>query len=539
MDVMRVERIDHHGIVSGVIKDLGIIEAIDKLIGVHAEEKISTGEAIAGMIINGLGFTDRPMTLTPQFFENCPVELLFREGVMAEDFNRFKLGRALDDAFDFGCDLLFAQIAKMACQKEGIDTRFGHLDTTSFSLTGEYDSGSDEHAIKITHGYSKDHRPDLKQVVLEMMVTRDGGVPIISKAWDGNTSDNEIFNMRAKLILESLKNSNSPTYLIADSKLYSEENAVNLKDLPFITRIPETIGMTKKLIQEALSNKYKFVTLSEKRSYQEFALIHNEMSQRWFVVFSQVAKELAEISVLKKLDKEKERIKKELFHLQAEQFSCEEDGRKQLEAKSKNWIFHTLDSALVVQQEKYKKSGRPKTNETPNKTIYKITASFSQNTEAVNQYIEQNSCYIVGTNVDKENLSAKDAIEGYSQQQTVEKGFRFLKDPLFFTSSLFIKKQSRIEAMLMVMTLALLVYSIAERKLRGILKTLNQTLPNQIKKEVQNPTLRWIFQILDGINRVKIKIKNKIIYTWTGLSELRLKILCFFGSTIKNIYQIA
>jgi transposase len=86
-----------------------------------------------------------------------------------------------------------------------------------------------------------------------------------------------------------------------------------------------------------------------------------------------------------------------------------------------------------------------------------------------------------------------------NQNNTVERGFRFLKDPLMFTSSLFVKKPERIMGLLMVMTLALLVYSIAQRRLHKVLKEVQETLPNQIRKETAKPTLRWIFQLLDGI----------------------------------------
>jgi len=84
-------RLDHHGVVSGVIKDLGLIDETDRLSGVHDQSQISHGEAIAGMILNGLGFTDRPLSLSPQFFENKALGVLFREGVEASCFNRFKL----------------------------------------------------------------------------------------------------------------------------------------------------------------------------------------------------------------------------------------------------------------------------------------------------------------------------------------------------------------------------------------------------------------------------------------------------------------
>jgi transposase len=67
---MQIQRIDHLGVIAGVIKDLKIIELIDQKIPKDEREEISTGEAIAGMIINGLGFSDRPLSLTPQFFES-------------------------------------------------------------------------------------------------------------------------------------------------------------------------------------------------------------------------------------------------------------------------------------------------------------------------------------------------------------------------------------------------------------------------------------------------------------------------------------
>jgi len=200
METLFVERLDHLGVVAGVIKDLGIIEMIDTRIPPDEREKITTGEAIAGMILNGLGFSNRPLSLTPQFFEKKPLDLLFREDVCFQHFNRFKLGRSLDKVYAYGINLLFSEISLSVCQKEGIDLRFNSLDTTSFSLTGEYDSSTDEQGILVTYGYSKDHRPDLKQVILELMVSQDGGVPFLSQSWNGNANDNIIFLERSRAL---------------------------------------------------------------------------------------------------------------------------------------------------------------------------------------------------------------------------------------------------------------------------------------------------------------------------------------------------
>ena len=143
-----VERLDHLGLIAGVIKELGIIEMIDERIEPDEREQITAGEAIAGMILNGLGFSQRPASLTPQFFANKPMGSLFREGVCAAHFNRFKLGRSLGDVY--GCDLLFSELSVSICRQEGIELRFQSLDTTSFSLTGDYLPASDAQAISIT-----------------------------------------------------------------------------------------------------------------------------------------------------------------------------------------------------------------------------------------------------------------------------------------------------------------------------------------------------------------------------------------------------
>ena len=81
MSRVRVERLDHLGVIAGVIKELGIVELIDSRIDSDEQEAITTGEAISGMLLNGLGFSDRPMSLTPQFFQNKPLDVLFRPGV--------------------------------------------------------------------------------------------------------------------------------------------------------------------------------------------------------------------------------------------------------------------------------------------------------------------------------------------------------------------------------------------------------------------------------------------------------------------------
>src|SRR5215475_4828294 len=109
---------------------------IDRRLVPAEPERITPGEAVAGMILKGLGVAHRPVALTPQFFANTPLDLLFRHGIDAKMCNRFKLGRTLDDASAYGCALLLQELALAICAPEGLELRFNHRDTTSFSLPG-------------------------------------------------------------------------------------------------------------------------------------------------------------------------------------------------------------------------------------------------------------------------------------------------------------------------------------------------------------------------------------------------------------------
>jgi len=538
MEAVHVERLDHLGLIASVINDLGLVSMIDARLKPDDQEAITPGEAVKGMILNGLGFANRPLSLTPQFFAGKPLDLLFRAGVEADMFNRFKLGRTLDEVNTYGCDLLFSELALAVCEQEAIEQRFHHLDTTSFSLTGAYVPESDQQAITITHGYSKDHRADLKQAVLELMVSQDGGVPLASKTWDGNASDSQIFQDRAQALLSTFKDSPTPHYLIADSKLYSQDNAAQLKSLGFITRIPDTLKLVSQVISQALSED-TWQVLNETTRYHRLELCHYGIAQRWLVVCSEAAQQRAQKSVSKAQKREFEAIDKQLFHLQAKRFESPQNAQAALSALSKSWRYHQVASTELVEHRRYAGKGRPNAK-TPIKAIeWQIRAEVRPDAEAILSRQQHKGCFVLGTNIEADSLSDEEVLAAYKAQSQVEGGFRFLKDPLFFVSSLFVKKPTRIQGLLMVMTLALLVYSVAQRRLRQALARQKESLPNQIHQPTQRPTLRWVFQLLEGIHRVRVIVQDQVHDLIEGLNEVQIKILRLFGQEVCQIYQIS
>ena len=538
MGSVKVERIDHLGIVAGVIQDLGIIDMINSRIVPDEREEITTGEAIAGMIINGLGFSDRPISLTPQFFQGKTLDILIRAGITPDMLNRFKLGRSLDKVFSYGCDLLFSEIALSVCQQEGIDLRFNSLDTTSFSLTGEYAPDSDEHTIVVTRGYSKDHRPDLKQVIQELMVSQDGGVPFMSKSHDGNASDNNVFRERSAAIVKEFAASEGPRYLIADCKLYTSENAANLAHLPFITRIPGNLKAVGEVIGQSLElNTWQ--AIDDQSRYQRVDLCHYGMEQRWLVVYSDSAYQRAGKTLTKAQAREWEKVNKQLFHLQAKRFDSAKSAQDALDKIVKRLSYHKLETTELSQHIQYASRGRPKADSPIKGIKWQITATVAPDATKVSHKQHEKACYVLGTSIPDSQLSDLEVIGGYKGQGAVERGFRFLKSPVFFVSSLYVKKPSRIEGLLMVMTLALLIYSVAQRRMRRQLESIGETVPNQINQPTSRPTLRWVFQMLEGIHRVLISVGDQVTCFMDGITDLRKKILQLFGQRVCQIYQIS
>lgn len=100
---------------------------------------------------------------------------------------------------------------------------------------------------------------------------------------------------------------------------------------------------------------------------------------------------------------------------------------------------------------------------------------------------------------------------GYKSQQSVEKGFRFLKKSDFLTSSLHLKKPEIIKALLMIMTCCLMVYVALDHKMRPELKVQSQFFPNLKYKPCQNPTARWGFFCFQGIHVLTINGAKKLV----------------------------
>lgn len=538
------KRLDHLGIVAGICKRIGLIELIDQQLPTPGGRKVSCGQAVQAMVLNALGLNGRALYLMPEYMKNKPVELLIGEGLKAEDFNDDTLGRALDELQQAGVTGLFASIAAEAVKVYGIETEYLHLDSSSFALQGAYDSDYAQkmretyNAVEIKRGYSKDRRPDLKQVVVNLITSQASALPLWLEALDGNSSDQTTFRQTVQNYCKELTEAEAAPRFVFDSAGYTEENLQTWQGLEWITRVPETSRLAKETIQSVATgdmlphdDKYKTVSLCT-----EYA----DVKQRWLLVYSEQAFEREKKQLRKRIDKQQQGQEQAWRKLCRHKFSCETDARVALDAFSTSLRWWQV-AATVESEKRYPGRGRPAKDAIPEITGWRLQGDLKVDEAAVTEQEQWLGRFILASNVlDEDVLSDAQLLACYKQQSSsVERGFRFLKDPMFFADSLFVKSPVRVMAMIMVMGLALLIYALAERELRRALLEQNTTVPDQKGLPTQKITMRRVAQIFEGVDLLIIRVGETIIdQRILNLTPVRLKIIGLFHPSVRNCYLL-
>ncbi len=531
------KRIDHLGIVAGICHEIGLIDQINQVVG-SSDRRVSCGAAVQAMVLNALGFTSRALYLMPQYLHNKPIDLLIEPDLEAEDFNDDTLGRSLDQLFEAGVTEIFAQVAQQALGTYGIEHRFYHLDSSSFHLHGQYAVEEPQtEAVEITYGYSKEHRPDLKQVVVSLITGHRSQLPVWMETLSGNSSDKESFPKTVRAFCQQLKAEHT-VYFVVDSALYSAKNLQTLGETRWLTRVPETLAEAKRLLAE--TDPDEMGELPDAYAYLEVTSDYGGIAQRWLVVYSPIAAQREEKTLLRRIDKEEKAAQKAWRQLASQTFNCREDAQATLAEVQKRWKYHQAE-AEAVPLTRYPGPGRPAQGATPDLVGYQLQGDVRRSELALEDARSSLGRFILATNeTDLELLSPEAMLSQYKAQAvSVERGFRFLKDPLFFADSLFLKNPGRIMALIMIMVLALLVYSLAERKLRLALQQNAESIPDQKERPTQNPTLRWVFQTFEGLDVLSVSVSGRrVLRQVLNMTPVHQKVLKLLGPQVGKCYLI-
>jgi transposase len=543
--------IDHLGLVAVTLEKIGLIDKIDERLPLN-NSKTTMGQRVAAMIFNGLGFIDDRLYMFPEFLDNKPVDRLFKGDVKAEHFNDDALGRCLDAINAYGVTKFFSEIAFMIGIEQKLLGRTFNIDTTSLLVHGDYDAPDFSEEKKKPgpvvdpssnsspqYGYSKDHRPDLKQMVLNLATTGKAGFPIWMEAHSGNASDKKILHeaaTRMRTLCKGIKD--APSFMtVGDSAIY-DACTKEAGDMLWLTRVPERHKAAKKILQHP-DDTYSWTELTDGYKMCVTETRYRGVHQRWAVIFSKQAHERECKTLEKRIQETEERLKKELWHLSNQSFHCADDAKKAVEEFSKKLSYHAL-SVTVDPIFQHKGKGRPSKDAKPSVVGYKVEGQLNRDEQKISLQRNTKGRFLLATNqLDREALPDKDMLSEYKGQSKTESGFKFIKDDAFEVSSIFLKKPGRIAALMMVMTLCLMVYAIAQFELRRALASAQDTIPGQTKKETANPTMKWVYRLFHGIQVITLTIQDVTQEIVINLKATHKKIIRYFGARAMEIYGIS
>jgi len=499
---LQVYDLAHLGLVAGIMDRIKLVETVDHQVGPRPNEKVSTGVALKAAILNALGFVAAPLYLFGHFFQGKPTELLLGKGITPDLLNDDRMGRMLDTLYAAGVTEVFLEVAREVRQAFPFPVQALHVDSTSFHVHGQYEGlGEEAGAIRVTYGYSRDHRPDLQQWVMNLVCADTGGIPLLFAPGDGNQSDRAELVRLVRRYRESL---NLGAVVVLDGASYSQENLRALAGFGWILRVPASLKEARALLEGEFPGEAWLPLLPGYRGL-EVEADYGGVRQRWLLVESEARAREEEGGLRRRVARAQGEAEKALGRLLSRSFACQADARRALEEASGKLPYHRL-VYLGVQEERHRgRVGRPRKGEAPLPPPGPL-GKLERARRGLGRFL-------LATNVlDTLRLPAAEVLRRYKDQtRTVERGFRFLKDPLFFASSTFLKRAERVMALGMVMALALLVYALGEWELRRKLLENQASLPDQKGRPTQRPTLRWVFQLFMWVRLVELEGRPRVL----------------------------
>jgi transposase len=492
-------------IVSAYARTLGMVEEVDRLCG--SKRGISDGQIVLALVLDALSGRS-PLFRLPQAFAKLDTELLLGEAISAEKLNDDAVGRALDRIFEVGTGKVLSAVALRAVKLFDLDTTHVHHDTTSRTVYGDYDLyGEETHnqPFVITFGFSKDHRPDLKQLVHSLLCV-DAGIPINSTCENGNLSDKVVNRNLIPTMVERMTELGQDNFLyVADSALITPDNLALMDDwksgFRFVSRLPASYKECGKAIGRAVrENTWEDLgTLSEEPSTPKRTPAHYhgfetmvDLYGAWYralVVHSDAYDERR----VKRLERTLEQDKGEMERIASEhekiEYACLADAQAAV-SRLPHGRFYELVGR--IEEKTIYTTGRPKADGTRKvqRTTYRLNISLQPREKAIARARKEAGCFVLITNEPEESsggLGSKELLRAYQDQHAVEQNFGFLKDPVI-VNALFLKSPRRIEALGLILVLALMVWRLMERTMRVSLKESNGKVVGWNNRQTSRPT---------------------------------------------------
>ena len=543
--IQQIYPVAHLPLVLGVLRRLEVATVIDRLIPPHPAHGLSCGRGVEALVLAILDGHHALYKVGRRLEERGMVTLLQPELTRAA-LNDYRLGHILDALFAANLNKVFGIVALKALEVYAIPTPWLHQDTTTIALYGAYEAEPQTPgAPRPAYGHSKDGRDDLKQVLLSLGVSGDGGIPLRLGLRDGNRSDSVETPVAIEeclaLGLEGVRG------IVADSKAYSRRTLGDCIEhkIDLVTLVPRTCTVRQELevwgqqepVLPLLVEKPGRTKAEAPRrwhgqsvrrqvevEYSDGRVVQEEL--RFVVVHSsQLAQQQTQTYAAAQA-KEAAALADHVRHAHARWFAClpdaeaaiaeyEGQGPGRRGRQPRPWRYHAVRYRSVADTRRTRRPrrGRPaKTDPPPLESGYRLVVEV----EALANAEEDNGWTVLATTVSAEDGADGEIIQAYQDQNTtVEPGFRWIKNPAAI-APVWLEKPERIAALAMLTVLGLLVYSVIQRQVRLYLLTHDEQLPGN-KGLTAIPTAAVVLALFAQVALVQLWIDGQEVQHIYGL----------------------
>lgn len=499
---------------------------------VPARDKRQKLEPAVGLLIllRNILASRKPLCHIPEWVQTFDPALLGLSERQLKYLNDDRLGRDLDLFFRADRHSILTEIMVHAFEEFELTLREIHNDSTSVMFYGQYPyaDGTPEHGhptLRITHGHSKEKRPDLKQLLFILTTTADGNIPIWAHIDHGNTTD-DTTHLRTWRALCKLLGTTLFLY-VADSKLCARENlaTIDQEGGRFLTVVPATWGEHQRFYAWLRTNSAPWVDVLSKKStrrktdppsiyrgYEPADRTSQGFRMLWFwssqkAALDRRAREERINRAEQELQEIRARVGKPKSRLKTLEQVTEAAQKVLRERNVEPWITIEVTETQITHEEKAG-PGRPGPDSLYRHRIEKSPSlQWQINVHALQEESKVDGVFPLTTNDTK--MSMREALDAYKRQPGLENRFSQLKSA-FDLRPVLLQNHLRIEAFLYIYFLALLVEALIERETRARMDELGiKALPIYAEERPSEaPTANCLFSLFEGLQRYRIVDKD-------------------------------
>lgn len=545
-------RIGEIPLLQTIARRLGFDRLLRTYIPPHGNETYPASDTVLLLVFN-IASGRWPLYDLGRWVASLDGRLFGRNNAWSEEmFNDDRCGRALDKLFEVDRATLTTECAVCVVRSTGCELDQLHNDSTTVKTTGRMPRRT-RTGLSFEYGHSKDHRPDLRQIVFNLTISADGAVPVHCKTWPGNRTDDTV-HIETWTVLRDIAGRSDFLY-VADCKLCTRRQLSFIagRGGRVVTMVPKTWGEVERFMasmREKPRGRRRILrrpVANREGSFETFYRISGsyETERDGYVmhwIYSTEKRKRDRDAREKRMEKSGLALADISGRLNRRNLKTEEQIHRRVEKILKEHDVKGFYDVVISEAEeiarKQTRRGRPGKQTRYREVVKKVySLEWRRNREALLR--EKNLDGIFPLLCTDRDMSAKEALLAYKYQPRLEKRFEQFKSVHLAAPTLF-KRTERVEAMMFLFFMALIMQATIEREVRRSMKAkeIEAIAVYPEHRLAYHPTTAKIFERFHDTSVYRIMRGNEVEEEYRDdLSAVQKEVLELLGMTEEDYWK--